>query len=94
MQHHSIQADQLIWFTLACYNAGTGHVRDAIRLARQKGWRSDVWFDNVEKAMLLLSQRKYAAKARYGYVRGQEPVNYVRAIKRRYETYQHVVASN
>ncbi len=94
MQKHTIQADQLLWFTLACYNAGTGHVRDAMRLAKQKGWRDDIWFDNVEKAMLLLSQRKYAAKARYGYVRGKEPVNYVRAIKQRYETYQHVVASN
>ncbi len=91
MQHHNLQADQLIWFTLASYNAGAGHVRDAIRLAKQQGWRGDVWFDNVEKAMLLLSKRKYAAKARYGYVRGQEPVNYVRAIKRRFETYEHVV---
>ncbi len=91
MQHHTIQDDQLIWFTLASYNAGAGHVRDAIRLAKQQGWDEDVWFNNVEKAMLLLSQRKYAAKARYGYVRGQEPVNYVRAIKRRFETYEHVV---
>lgn len=94
MQKHTIQADQLLWFTLASYNAGTGHVRDAMRLAKQKGWRDDVWFGNVEKAMLLLSQRKYAAKARYGYVRGKEPVNYVRAIKQRFETYQHVVASD
>ncbi len=93
MQKHTIQADQLLWFTLASYNAGAGHVRDAMRLAKQKGWRDDIWFENVEKAMLLLSQRKYAAKARYGYVRGMEPVNYVRAIKQRYETYQHVVAS-
>ncbi len=91
MQHHNIQDDQLIWFTLASYNAGAGHVRDAIRLAKQKGWKENIWFNNVEKAMLLLSQRKYAAKARYGYVRGQEPVNYVRAIKRRFETYEHVV---
>ena len=91
MQHHNLQDDQLIWFTLASYNAGAGHVRDAIRLAKQKGWRTDTWFNNVEKAMLLLSQRKYAAKARYGYVRGQEPVHYVREIKRRFETYEHVV---
>ncbi len=91
MLHHNINKDQLIWFTLASYNAGAGHVRDAIRLAKQKGWKENVWFNNVEKAMLLLSQRKYAAKARYGYVRGQEPVNYVRAIKRRFETYEHVV---
>lgn len=87
MQADEIPESQLIWFTLASYNAGAGHVRDAMRLARQKGWHDDIWFENVEKAMLLLSKPKYAAKARYGYVRGQEPVTYVREIKRRYDTY-------
>jgi len=91
MRKDEVQADQLIWFTLASYNAGAGHVRDAMRLAKQKGWRDDVWFGNVEKAMLLLSKSKYAAKARYGYVRGQEPVNYIREIKRRFETYDNIL---
>jgi len=86
-----VQKNQLIWFTLASYNAGAGHVRDAMRLAKEKGLRSDIWFNNVEKAMLLLSQPKYAAKARYGYVRGQEPVTYIRAIKRRFETYENIL---
>ena len=91
MRKDEVQADQLIWFTLASYNAGAGHVRDAMRLAKQQGWRDDVWFGHVEKAMLLLSKSKYAAKARYGYVRGQEPVNYIREIKRRFETYDNIV---
>lgn len=75
------------WFTLAAYNAGLGHVRDARRLAKQKGWDPDRWFGNVEKAMLLLAERKYHRKAAYGYVRGQEPVNYVRHIRDRFEAY-------
>ncbi len=75
------------WFALASYNAGLGHVRDARRLATQKGWDADRWFDNVERAMLLLSKRKYARKSRHGYVRGREPVQYVRKIKQRYEAY-------
>jgi membrane-bound lytic murein transglycosylase F len=85
-------ADQeLLWFTLASYNAGSEHVKDAMRLAKQKGWKSDVWFGNVEKAMLLLSEPKYAAKARYGYVRGLEPVTYIRQIQLRYETYKNIL---
>jgi len=91
MLKDNVQEDQLIWFTLASYNAGAGHVRDAMRLAKQKGWRSDIWFGHVEQAMLLLSKSKYAAKARYGYVRGEEPVNYIRAIKRRVESYQNIL---
>ncbi len=76
-----------LWFTLAAYNAGAGHVHDARRLAKKQGLNPNLWFDNVEKAMLLLSKREYASKARHGYVRGQEPVNYVRAIRNRFNAY-------
>lgn len=75
------------WFALAAYNAGIGHVHDARRLARQMGWNADKWFGNVENAMLLLSKKKYARGARYGYVRGEEPVKYVRQIRDRYQAY-------
>ena len=79
-------ADRL-WFSLASYNAGAGHVHDARRLARQMGLDADKWFANTEKAMLLLSQKEFSSKARYGFVNGKEPVNYVREIKQRYEAY-------
>jgi membrane-bound lytic murein transglycosylase F len=75
------------WFTLAAYNAGLGHVMDARRLAAQEGWDRDRWFDNVENAMLLLSQRKYFSQARHGYVRGSEPVAYINNISSRYKAY-------
>lgn len=80
-----------MWFTLASYNAGLGHVLDARRLARQLGLNEDRWFDNVEKAMLLLSKKKYARKARYGYVRGREPVGYVQIIMRLYASYINII---
>ncbi len=90
MHINDVNKNELIWFTLAAYNAGAGHVRDAMILAQKKNWDPDIWFNNVERAMLLLSNPKYAAHARYGYVDGQEPVRYVRAIKLRYETYLHI----
>jgi membrane-bound lytic murein transglycosylase F len=76
-----------MWFALASYNAGVGHVRDARRLARKMGWNHNRWFGNVERAMLLLSKRKYARQARHGYVRGSEPVKYVREIRNRFNAY-------
>lgn len=79
--------DERLWFALAAYNAGYGHVYDARRLARRKGWDPDKWFGNVEKAMLLLAKREYYSKARFGYVRGSEPVHYVRDIRDRYHAY-------
>lgn len=80
-----------MWFALAAYNAGAGHIKDARRLARQKGLNPNRWFDNVEKALLLLSKPEYAKKARHGYVRGLEPVNYVRQIRGRYNAYIRLV---
>jgi membrane-bound lytic murein transglycosylase F len=76
-----------LWFTLASYNAGAGHVQDARRLASRLGHDSNRWFGHTEEAMLLLSKKKYAKKARYGYVNGREPVNYVRDIRQRFEAY-------
>lgn len=83
-----------MWFTLAAYNAGVGHVRDARRLAKLKGWNENRWFNNVERAMLLLRFKKYYRKARFGYVRGREPVNYVRKIKHHYEAYRKLTPGN
>ncbi len=91
MTYLNPEEDQLIWFALASYNAGAGHVRDAVYLAKKKGWDSQMWFGHVEKAMLLLSQKQYYSKARHGYVRGSEPVNYVRSIKRRFDTFKLAV---
>jgi len=80
------------WFTLAAYNAGYGHVLDARRLAVELKLDPDRWFGNVEQAMLLLSKPKYYKRTRYGYVRGGQPVIYVREIKQRYAAYVRAVA--
>lgn len=69
-------------FTLAAYNAGPGHVLDAIRLAEKYGLDPQVWDDNVEKAMLMKMNRKYYRDpvVKYGYSRGRETVDYVKKI--------------
>ncbi|MDE6653395.1 MAG: transglycosylase SLT domain-containing protein, partial [Muribaculaceae bacterium] len=67
-------------FTLAAYNAGPGHVLDAIRLAEKYGLDPQVWDDNVEKAMLMKMNRRYYRDpvVKYGYSRGRETVDYVK----------------
>ena len=87
-----LPVDVRMWFALAAYNAGHGHVRDARRLARKLGLNPDRWFGHVEKAIQLLAKKKYARQAQHGYCRGSEPVKYVREIKRRYEAYQQATA--
>lgn len=81
---------QRIKFTMAAYNCGLYHVKDAQRLAKKKGLNDKVWDDNVEEMILNLSQSKYFRDpvVKYGYVRGIEPYNYVSQI---FERYQHYI---
>lgn len=74
-------------FTLAAYNAGPGHVLDAIRLAEKYGLDANVWDDNVEKAMLMKMNRRYYRDpvVKYGYSRGRETVDYVKKIYSYYD---------
>jgi membrane-bound lytic murein transglycosylase F len=86
-----ISAKDRIRFALASYNCGPGHVLDARDLAKEMGLDGNKWFGHVEKAMLLLSKREIAKKARYGYCRCEEPVNYVSQIQNRYDHYVQLV---
>jgi membrane-bound lytic murein transglycosylase F len=78
-------------FALAAYNAGKGHVDDARRLAAELGLDPNKWFGHTEKAMLLLQESKFSKRARYGYVRGEEPVKYVSEIQSRYDNYTTII---
>ncbi len=80
-----------IRFALAAYNAGRGHVFDARRLARERGLDPDRWFDNVERAIPLLSHPSYADQSRFGYCRCAQTVEYVRQINERYRAYTRVI---
>ncbi|OEU45861.1 MAG: lytic transglycosylase F [Desulfobacterales bacterium S7086C20] len=63
-------------FTLASYNIGYGHVRDAQKLALQKDLDTHKWA-SLKKTLPMLRQKKYYKKTKYGYCRGTEPVRYV-----------------
>jgi len=63
-------------FSLASYNVGYGHVRDAQKIAEEKGLNPAKW-SSLRETLPLLRYRKYYEKTRYGYARGTEPVRYV-----------------
>jgi len=82
-------------FTLASYNCGYGHVKDAQRLAEEHGEEPMEWENSVKKYLLKLSYPEYYNDevVRYGYVRGIEPVTYVRQIMKRYDHYRDLIPS-
>ncbi|MDP5145013.1 membrane-bound lytic murein transglycosylase MltF [Shewanella sp. ULN5] len=81
----SIPDSQRIWFALASYNIGMGHVEDARKLTQSMGMDPSSWRD-VKKVLPLLQQSKYYKQTRYGYARGSEAVHYVDSIRRYYDT--------
>lgn len=84
---------QRLKFTLASYNCGYSHVVDARRLAEKYDANPKVWDDNVEQYVLNLMFPEYYNDevVRYGYVMGEEPVNYVRQILNRFEHYKQLI---
>ncbi|TKB47115.1 membrane-bound lytic murein transglycosylase MltF [Thalassotalea mangrovi] len=81
------------WFALAAYNIGWGHLEDARLLTEQQGGDPDRWLD-VKASLPLLKQRKYYQQAKFGYVRGDEPVRYVENIRAYYDTLVHLDEQN
>ena len=70
--------DRLL-ISLAAYNIGQGHIRDARQLAVKMNLDPDSW-ESLAKTLPLLSFRKYYKNSKYGYCRGTEPVLYIKQI--------------
>ena len=81
----SVEDHEKVWFALASYNVGFGHLMDARRLTKAQGGNPDTWVD-VKQRLPLLGQRKYYIQSRYGYARGNEALNYVEGIRRYYQS--------
>jgi membrane-bound lytic murein transglycosylase F len=71
-------------FTLASYNVGYGHVRDAQQIAIAKDLPPDKW-SSIKQTLPLLRKRSYFSQSRYGYARGTEPVRFVSRILTYYD---------
>ena len=79
-----IQGEDRIWFALAAYNVGRGHLEDGRVLTQRAGDNPDHWED-VAKHLPKLTQPRWYKTVKHGYARGYEPVQYVQNI-RRYQT--------
>ncbi len=82
------------YFVLAAYNAGIGHVKDAIALAKKYGANPQIWKNHVEKYLLLKSQEEYFNDpvCKNGYFRSKETYNFVRDVKGRHKVYKEKIA--
>lgn len=82
--------NERIRFSLAAYNAGTGHIRDAMALTKKYGGNPQRWSD-VKPYVLKLMQPQYYRDpvVKCGYMRGTETAGYVDRIMERWDQYRH-----
>ena len=83
-----VDENEKIKFVLASYNAGPGHIFDARALTLKAGNNPDKW-DDVREYLRLKSNPEYYNDevCRFGYCRGEEPINYVDVITTKYGEY-------
>lgn len=81
----TIPEEDRIWYGLAAYNMGLGHLLDVRRLTRQLGGDPDNWLD-VKKNLPLLAEKRHYVGLKYGYARGYEALQYVENIRRYYNS--------
>lgn len=75
-------------FALAAYNAGAGHIRDAISLAKKDGAQWQRW-DDIRSYVRGLATPEYYSDpvVKHGYMRGSETAGYVDGIMARWSGY-------
>ena len=79
-----ISPEDKLWLSLAAYNVGWAHLKDARKLAIDLNKNPNEW-NAVKDVFPLLTQSQYYLKLEHGYARGYEPVIYVSRIQRYYE---------
>lgn len=75
-----ISAPDRYYLSLAAYNIGYYHLRDAMTLAKRQGKDPTDWQD-VKSTLPLLMQPRFNQTVDYGYAHGTEPVRYVQRIR-------------
>ena len=82
--------DERIKFILAAYNAGIGHITDAMALAEKYGKNKYIWDNNVADYILLKSNEEYFNDplCKNGYFRGVETFKFVKEVISRGEVYK------
>jgi len=74
---------------VAAYNAGQGHIWDAIKLTEKYGGDPQKWSGNIEKYLLLKSKPKYYDDkvVKLGYFRAQHTSRFVKDVFATYNKY-------
>ncbi|MCK5687657.1 transporter substrate-binding domain-containing protein, partial [Myxococcota bacterium] len=76
--------------SLAAIAVGIGHISDARAVALKRGLNPDSWTD-LCTAFHLLGKPEISAKARHGYLRASEAIDFAEGVWGHYRSYRHAM---
>ena len=85
-----IPGDDKTWFALGAYNAGFNRIEQARDLAEKMQLDRNLWFNNVEQALLVMAKPKQQEGELLRLCRCGQTAYYVREIKTLYSNYVHL----
>ena len=88
--HYIRNDEERLNFVLASYNAGYGHVSDAMRLARKHGKNRYKWYGNVDTFLIYKNEPEYYTDTicRNGQFKGwKETLSFVNKVHRNWERF-------
>lgn len=87
-----MDSTERIKFVLASYNAGAGHILDAMRLAEKYGKNPYVWENHVDYYLLHKNEPQFYldSLAKNGYCKGEQPYKYVYKVLETYNNYKNI----
>lgn len=85
---HKVDSSEIYYYVAGAYNAGPGHILDAMNLCKKYDDNPKRWA-SVSKYLILKSQKEYYSDpvVNCGYYPGKHTVNYVREVMTRYNGY-------
>ncbi len=88
--------DERTKFILAAYNAGPGHILDAMKLAEKNGMDPNKWDNNVAVWLLKKSEPQFYndSVVKNGFFKGKESIAFVNGVLNRYEHYKNIIPEN
>jgi membrane-bound lytic murein transglycosylase F len=90
---YPFKPDERVKFILAAYNAGPGHVIDAMKLAEAYDHDPYAWENNVDYFLLNKSKPEFYRNplVNHGYCNGKQVFDFVNEIIEMYDHYQNII---
>lgn len=90
---HISDKDERLNFVLASYNAGYGHVSDAVRLAKKHGKDRHKWYGNVDSFLIYKNDPEYYTDTLclHGQFKGwRETLSFVDKVRRNWRRFSRI----